>query len=698
MAVLEKIRVKLGILITVLIAVALLSFIIDPQTLETTLGYFSSKYDVGKIDGKKVRYEDFQKEVDYYTNIYTLTTGSQSVSEEVSQALNESAWQNLIAQRYIIPQIQKAGINVGNQELVSITRGDHISPVLLQDATFMDASGNFSSDRLVEFLQAMSADPGGSLAAYWDFLQQNMKTQQYFTKYNSLLSGSDIVTPVELRRQIEDNNTSSDVEFVLVPFGYQTDTTLKVSDEEIKAYYDAHKDNYRQTASRDVEFVAYEVVPSEADIQAAKDEIDALFDEFSRTDNLKGFLSLNSDIPLQDYYFKEGELVYSLSAEVDEFVFSRNPGVMPVFRKDNSFYAVRVNDIRNMSDSVYLHQIVLDYSQDALADSLVGVIEYGGDFAVLAGQYSLAQSPDPARPGDYGWITQENLPREMMDVMSMRTGAAAKIRTNMGLHVVYVSDRTEPVKKAQVAVLCKEAMPGKETFQDFYAQANDLASRCDGKIENFDRIALEESLPVVPANRVLESARQLSRYDGVREVIRWIYDDDTKVGDVSPIITVNNDIYFVVALKQIHEEGYQPLSEVASSIRFILTAQKRAEKVKNEVASKIAGLTDMNAIAVALGQTVSTKTGITFGSLSGNSTEPAFVGAVAGAEPGVISGPVAGRIGVYVFRVTNRETGAFYTEDDAKVAAAQAQAFQINSVPSVFMERADIKDNRARFF
>ena len=241
-------------------------------------------------------------------------------------------------------------------------------------------------------------------------------------------------------------------------------------------------------------------------------------------------------------------------------------------------------------------------------------------------------------------------------------------------------------------------MPSKETFQDFYAQANDLASRCEGKIENFDKITMEENLPVIPANRVAESARQLSRYDDVREVIRWIYDDKTKEGDVSPIITVNNNIYFVVALKQIHEEGYAPVNSVASSIRYRLTNEKRAEKVRSEVADKIAGLTDINVIADTLGQTVSTKTGITFGSMSGNSTEPAFIGAVAGAEPGVIAGPVAGNIGVYVLEVSNRETGAFYTEDDAKIKAAQVESYQINNLPAIFTERAKIVDNRARFF
>ena len=697
MAVLEKIRVKLGVLITVLIAVALLSFIIDPTTLETTLSYFSSKYDVGKIDGKKVRYNEFQQQVDYYTNIYTLTSGSQSVSEDAMQAINETAWQNLISQWYVIPEMQKAGINVGDDELIDLSQGKEISPVLSSDPVFLDASGNFSRDKLMEFIHAIPGDASGNLAQYWSFLQQNMTSQQYFTKYTSLLTGSDVLTPVELRRQIEENNTSSDVEFVLMPFGFDTDTTIQVSTKEIENYYNSHKENYRQRASRDVEFVAYEVVPSEADIQSAKNDIDGLFEEFSTTDNLKSFLSLNSDTPLQDYYFKEGELA-SQFPEVDEFAFSRNPGVMPVFQKDNTFYAVRVNDEKEMADSAYVRHILLSFDAGELADSLINVLNHGGDFAALASEYSLDQNPNVANPGDIGWMTQTAMIPGMQDVLTMRPGAIAKMETDYGLHIVSVTDRTAPMKKVQLAILSKEALPSKETFQDFYAQANDLASRCEGKIENFDAITLEEELPVVPANNVLESARQLSRYEDVREVIRWIYDDKTKVGDVSPIITVNNDIFFVVALKDIREDGYAPVNNVAASIRYILTNQKRAEKVKGEVAAKIQGLTDMNSIAEALGQTVSTKEGVTFGSMTSTSTEPAFVGAVAGAEPGVISGPIAGNVGVYVFNVLNRETGAFYTEDDAKIRAAQVEAYQINNLSSIFNKRGEIVDNRARFF
>ena len=69
MAVLETIRVKFGILITVLIAVALLSFIIDPSTLQSVSSTLSSKYDVGEIDGKSISYNDFQAKVEEITSI-----------------------------------------------------------------------------------------------------------------------------------------------------------------------------------------------------------------------------------------------------------------------------------------------------------------------------------------------------------------------------------------------------------------------------------------------------------------------------------------------------------------------------------------------------------------------------------------------------------------------------------------------------
>ena len=73
MAALETIRVKFGVVITVLIAVALLSFIIDPTTLQSVSSSMSSKYDVGEIDGKSISYLDYQADVEKFTAINEVT-------------------------------------------------------------------------------------------------------------------------------------------------------------------------------------------------------------------------------------------------------------------------------------------------------------------------------------------------------------------------------------------------------------------------------------------------------------------------------------------------------------------------------------------------------------------------------------------------------------------------------------------------
>ena len=51
-----------------------------------------------------------------------------------------------------------------------------------------------------------------------------------------------------------------------------------------------------------------------------------------------------------------------------------------------------------------------------------------------------------------------------------------------------------------------------------------------------------------------------------------------------------------------------------------------------------------------------------------------------------------------MYKVTGRDTGAFYTEDDAKAYEASKTQYTTQLLVSTMMEDADVKDNRARFF
>jgi peptidyl-prolyl cis-trans isomerase D len=195
---------------------------------------------------------------------------------------------------------------------------------------------------------------------------------------------------------------------------------------------------------------------------------------------------------------------------------------------------------------------------------------------------------------------------------------------------------------------------------------------------------------------MLESSNRLGAIENTKEVTRWAF--DAKKGDVSDIKNIDNKYFVVAVLKGIHEEGYTPVSEVSAMIENVLYSQKAAQKKAEEVAEKIAGLADMQAIADALGTTVSTQEGVVFTSNSYQSLDPKFVGSASVAEEGKISAPVAGNIGVYVYKVTGRETGASFTEEDAKNRADQQSYFAAQMLIPTMMEDADVKDNRARFF
>ena len=293
MAALETIRVKFGVVITVLIAVALLSFIIDPTTLQSVSSSMSSKYDVGEIDGKAISYTDYQADVEKFSAINEIMTGSSAQNEQQQSSIRDAAWQALVDKYLFEKNAKKAGIHVGVEEMNDIIAGNIDSPVFTQNPAFLDENGVFSTDMVREFLSYKDSDQSGRLQLYWDYLVESAKTQEVYAKYLSLFTQSNVTNALMLSDKMAENNNTFDVEFVMVPFGYAMDSTIVVSADEIKAYYNAHKKFYKQQASRDIEYVVFEVKVSDSDIAAANQALVDVYDELATKENMKSFLFAN---------------------------------------------------------------------------------------------------------------------------------------------------------------------------------------------------------------------------------------------------------------------------------------------------------------------------------------------------------------------------------------------------------------------
>ena len=693
MALLEKIRVKFGIVISVIIALALLSFIIDPGTLESALNSMSSKYDVGKIAGKRISYNEFQSEVDKYTTINELMTGSSAQTEQMQQQIRDAAWQELVDKYMFIDNAMAAGIHVGEAELVDLVSGESLSPVMAQNPVFFDESGNFSLDMLNAFIANVNQDQTGQLRLYWNYLQNSINTQQYYQKYSALFNAGNYENALQLADDLDFNNTTADVDYCYVSYPIGTDSTIVVSDSEIKEYYNSHKKFFKQTANREIEYVVFEVVPSEADVLATSDEMDAAYEEFQTTDNMRAFLLRNSEESLSEYWYKNGDL-NTLNSELNEYIFNRKEDVTPVIKSGNTFLAARVMDSKMLPDSVFVKHILLQGDDAAhVADSLVGVISRGGNFSNLAAAYSADQSSAAdGELGSIGWMTQTYMIPGFESVIEARVGRPFVLETQYGTHVVLVTERTEPVLKKQVAILEKTALASRDTFNEYYAQANTFATLAGGSYEGYLRAVDSTKVYSHPVT-ITEATSNYGAIDNAKEVTRWAF--DAKEGKASEIITVNNNYFFIATVTKINKEGYAPVEDAASLIEQRLYALKIQDKVLSDVKSKISGISSIEDAAKVLGVEVDRSEAVSLGSTT---VDPALLGAVSAAPEGTLFGPVPGTMGVYVVNVSNRETGSFYTETDARNLAAQKSQYMSQLILSVMSEYDDVVDNRARFF
>ena len=696
MAVLEKLR-GWGIVLSILVALPLLLFIIDPSQIIQTVQSVSSKYDVGKIGGKSVSYTDFQAEVDRMSRINELMSGNTSSSEQQQQQIRDAVWQRLVDENLFIKNCKAAGINVGKDEIMDLTNGENISPVIA--SLFVDENGAFSNDRLVDFLRTVE-EGDENAKAIWSYLQEQILTNQFYNKYNALFLNSNVENALQVNKAIADNNTTADVDFVMVPFSYATDSTVVVSDKEIKDFYDNHKKFFEQKATRDIEYVVFQVVPSAADIAAANDEFVKLYEDFVSTDNVRAFLQRNSDTQWSDQWYKAGDL-RSVNADLDTFVSENNEGTSPVISANNTLYAGRIMATATMPETVTIRHMMFQSNEDGqhLADSLLNELKKGADFSALASEFSLDRgSQADGEFGKIGEISQATisyLPTGFNAIFNAKVGQPFILQSNIATHIVEVTEAAAPALYKQVALFQKEVISSKETFNKFYNDANRVATLAAGKLANY-RAACDSIGVYSHSQNITESTDTYGSIGHAKEVTRWAFDN--KPGKVSNIITVDNNYFFVITVKEAHKEGYADISEVADQIRSQLYSEKYAEKRQGEVAAEIAGMEDLEAIAEKLGTTVSHQNDVAFAAMSARSLDPKFVGAIAAAPEGKVCGPVAGSYGVYVFKVLGRETGSFYTDTDAKNANADILNYAVQMIVPVMMQDADVKDNRARFY
>ena len=671
MASLNTLRTKFGIVLSIVIAGALLAFILS---LKTEMGFSGNDPRVGVINGKKINYSEYYNQ---YEQI-KAQSGAQESDEQQSAMLANAAWQALIGKYVLEPGFDKMGLRVTEPERLSMVSGQHPSQAFYN--AFADPrTGEYNVAAVGQFLA--QAETTAQAQQAWAQLNEQARMEREIAKYLGLIKGGVYVNALEVANGVNAANNTYSGKWAGKKYSAVPDSLIQVKSGDIKAYYNSHKDMFKQTPSRTLSYVVFEVTPTDDDMLALEKSVAEVGAQFAATEELKSFVRANRNGKIADSYVSAAQL-----SEDEAKALLAGETYGPVL-KNNQWTMARVLDSKMVPDTLGIRHIVLPYTQEALADSLLTVIKGGADFAQLASQYSVYEAT-AANGGEVGVVPFSAFTGEFVAALAnAKRGDVVKVASGDAIQLMQVYRADKPSKHMQVATITYPVEASAATRRNAHNLAGTFSVNAKGSVEAFNNAASEAAVTPRVAS-LAQGERTIRGLEDSREVARWAYGAET--GDLSEIFTVGND-YVVATLTEIDDNEYTPIDKVAAQVR----AQVLRDKKYDYITKQIAGTT-LDEQAASLGSEVADFDGVTFGAfyVNGPGVEPRLVGAIASTtEKGVLSAPVKGMSGVYVFQVDDIQTSDKQTAEGERVRAqamaeSMAQQFSVQAI----QQMANIQD------
>jgi len=712
MATLERIR-SWGPILVIIVGLALFAFIVGDFLTQGRTFFRNAKNVVATIDGEKYKPEDFSALITQFTNARRFERGSQEVSEEEQIQIRNQAWQFLLQNTIINEVTQKIGMTVSPDELSDYLFGNNIHRIIKQSPLFYDAQGQFSPVAIKNFLDylqqpvqsAEQRDQHDKLQSYWNYLINNVRLEVLRDKYFALIGKSVVTNNLEAKQFYDANRTTSDVNYLQQPYFSVADSLVNIPEADIKNFYEKHKHWYKTDEYCNLSYVSFELKPSQDDYKSAEDIINKNEQEFKTSDDVSEIVNLNSEIPYND------QSVYSqatVPAYLKDFAFSGKKGdVTGPFFHDDTYTMARITETGISSpDSVHLRHIYItgDDSQKK-ADSLVNVINAGGDFAALAKQFSDIQQT-ATKGGEIGWITRDQyggvLTKEIiLDAFKAKTGDVTSYKMDQGTQIIQVYEKSPARNKVRLAIFERKAVPSSETETDIFNQARQLLVNSKNNIEDFENAAKAKNYIVRTANNVMKTAYEIGSVQDARKLIQTAF--DTKKGKVLPDVFTCKNQFVIAAVTDVNNTGFQTFADVSPSIKAKLIQDKKGEMIAAQISEKMKLNSDFNSLAAVLGVDVKQATGVNFSSATlgaGGAQEPAVIGKISTLKPNQISTPVAGNSGVYVVQVTNQNDSVPEYNRAQTIAGMEMQKnyYFPYMIWQSMIRNANIYDNRLTFY
>jgi peptidyl-prolyl cis-trans isomerase D len=703
MATLQNIRNRAGILVAVIIGLALLAFILGDMLNSGRSLLRPSQMEIAKIDGESVQYPDFQKRVDELTEVYKMNTQRSQLDENAYAQLREQTWQTLLHEIIMGKVFDELGITVTGDELFDLIQGNDPHPIVKQLFT-NPQTGQVDKSAILQFLKSLEGNATPQQKAYWLYIEGQIKQDRIQSKYNALVSKGLYTTKEEVKKSLAEKNHQVNIQYVGLNYSSVGDSAVTVSEKDLKAYYEAHKDDYKQESTRKIEYITFEVTASAADDAATKKWIEDNRDDFAKAEDNAQYVNANSDTPFDEGYWKKEEL----SPALGEWAFNSPVGsVYGPYLENNAYKMAKVDQFKMLPDSVEASHILISpqtvgSAQRAkeLIDSIKTVIERGGSFAEMAQKYSDDKG-SAVKGGDLGWFKRNQMVKEFEEAAF--SGEVNKLyiaATRYGYHLIKPTKKGKESNQVRIAILSRNIEPSSQTYQNIYSEASKFAGE-NADFKSFEKAITDRKLNKKYAS-MMESDLTVNGMESSRALVRAAFQADK--GDIlvnnegSPIFEFGNQ-FVIAALTGITEAGIAPLEEVKAQVDLAVRKEKKAEVLAQKL--KDAASNDLTTLAQKVNSEVKEASNVNFTmfSVPGLGMEPAVVGTATSIAQGKISDPVKGNNGVYVLKAVSTNEGTDTDSEAERMKLSQSLAYRASYQAFEAQKKiVEVVDKRAKFY
>lgn len=713
MAALQKVR-NLSKLLVVILALALFAFIAEEAVRALSYTQAEKHQRIGSVLGESISITEFNQMVDEVTEITKMSYGLTNLTDDQAAQVRDQVWSTYVQDKILEEEANKLGLTVTDKELETIIQTGN-NPIL-QSTMFVNKDGQYDYSMVERFLTqyeevmsnpdyAEQRDGMISTMNYWNYVKKNIRRQVLSDKYQALLGNCIISNPVAAKFNYEGRSTQNEVLACALSYSSIEDAG-EVSEKELKAKYEELKDLFfNPEETRNIKYIDVEVTASAADDEEMKKEMGEYASALAEAaDPAKVVREANSLVGYSKVPVTTKSLPRDIAVQVDSMSVGELKGPY-YFAGDNTYNIIRLIGRTQQYDSIQIRQIAVpgvDMADAAQrADSILAVLQTQSFDSVAA---SLKQ------PAQESWITSAMYEGQTLNdanvkfietIQNIPAKTTQKIELeNQGYIIVNVLDRRNLVTKYDVAVIKSVLDFSRDTYN---AAFNKFSSFVAGKNSaDIEAEAQKEGYNLQERQQLSNTERTVGGVRSTRDAMRWIFNEDTKIGDVSPLYECgDNDHMMVVVLTGINKKGNMPWDNemVKSFLEGEVLKDKKAAKAQELMAVK-----SIQEAAAVKGVRTDTLHNVNFlQSISGIIGEPVVGGAVSNMKQGDFKTGIRGNNAVYAIKVLSQQKGKEAYDQKQEEAMLRQQSMRAfsnfaNDLYNKAVKNNDIVDNRYLFY